>query len=754
MNKLWTDRAIQKDRMTNSGLVARPGRPRRLLAAALMALCASATTVSPALAQNEPPVCGDCCGIPPAVSGFTAPVTVGTLGIAGDASFVVHVFEVGGCTTQAPGPWANPPAYRHPDWTRAKLGSIFGVTLDDAGNIYVAHSGIYFFDAVGTVGGGGMGAIYKLDSATGAPSLFCTLPNTGPGIGNLTYSCAHDCIYATNFEDGRIYRISMSGVLLETYNFAAQAIQSAAALSSDPAGIAPWGERTWAVAVNGDRLYFSVVRADMSYFPSMPGAPPGPPYPLPAPFNEVWSIPLNPGTGAFAGAVSTLEISVPYCNVGIVSPHNVPLPPGVLSNPVADIAFDTDCCMYLAERTMNGPDESGAHSSRLLKYCREGAEWMPSSDLFEIGQTSCPQISTSAPNSCAGGVGLEPNTCNLVWATGDYLEMPWCNGPGWYYGMSGMPTTGALNPQGLHIDMNGNTGIYDKWYVGSVEVACKVPDECDANIVAKCHLGPDGLPDGQYELSITLHNGMENAAANLLLLPDLGTFVHLNPPLAPGADTKVVVITDQFTPGIHTMDIGLFDSNCPSCHCCGIIGVEFEIPDCYCMLLEEMEVTCHSDGDPSTYWYDASFILRNISPAIARHLFIVPQDLTVTTAPQYVQLPFLLPGQTFPIAFTIQFPGPPPIGADGMWHTTLSLAMFQANFNLCCKLLVEFSGPRDCPSPILGDLNHDMVVDGADLGILLGSWGATPLAGDPTDLNRDGIVDGGDLGVMLGQWGG
>ncbi|MBL9141813.1 MAG: hypothetical protein JNK53_08105, partial [Phycisphaerae bacterium] len=386
---------------------------------------ASLGAASSANAQNEPVGCDDCCGAPPIVSGFTAPVAVGTLGIAGDASFVVHVFEVGGCTTQAPGPWANPPAYRHPDWTRAKLGSIFGVTLDGAGNIYVAHSGIYFFDAVGTVGGGGVGAIYKLDSVTGAPSLFCVLPNTGPGIGNLTYSCAHDCIYATNFEDGRIYRISMAGVLLETYNFATQAIQSAAPLSSDPPGIVRWGERTWAVAVNGDRLYFSVVRADMTYFPQMPGGPPTGPLPPPAPFNEVWSIPIAPVTGAFAGAVSTLEISVPYCNVGIMSPHNVPLPPGIISNPVADIAFDANCCMYLAERTMNGPEESGAHSSRLLKYCRDGNTWTPSNDTFEIGQTSCPQISTSAPNSCAGGVGIEPTTCNLAWTTGDYLEMPW-----------------------------------------------------------------------------------------------------------------------------------------------------------------------------------------------------------------------------------------------------------------------------------------------------------------------------------------
>jgi hypothetical protein len=49
---------------------------------------------------------------------------------------------------------------------------------------------------------------------------------------------------------------------------------------------------------------------------------------------------------------------------------------------------------------------------------------------------------------------------------------------------------------------------------------------------------------------------------------------------------------------------------------------------------------------------------------------------------------------------------------------------------------------------ILGDLNNDGLVNGADLGTLLGAWG-TP---GPGDLNGDGIVNGADLGVMLGAW--
>lgn len=50
----------------------------------------------------------------------------------------------------------------------------------------------------------------------------------------------------------------------------------------------------------------------------------------------------------------------------------------------------------------------------------------------------------------------------------------------------------------------------------------------------------------------------------------------------------------------------------------------------------------------------------------------------------------------------------------------------------------------------LGDLNGDGIVNGADLGLLLGSWGVC--GGCPADLNGDGIVNGADLGLMLGAW--
>jgi hypothetical protein len=50
------------------------------------------------------------------------------------------------------------------------------------------------------------------------------------------------------------------------------------------------------------------------------------------------------------------------------------------------------------------------------------------------------------------------------------------------------------------------------------------------------------------------------------------------------------------------------------------------------------------------------------------------------------------------------------------------------------------------------DLNADGVVQGADLGIMLASWGSVP-AGVSADINRDGAVDGTDLGLLLSGWG-
>jgi len=64
---------------------------------------------------------------------------------------------------------------------------------------------------------------------------------------------------------------------------------------------------------------------------------------------------------------------------------------------------------------------------------------------------------------------------------------------------------------------------------------------------------------------------------------------------------------------------------------------------------------------------------------------------------------------------------------------------------------VQFVAATIPPDEVVGDLNGDGVVDGADLGILLNNWGEC--AGCEADLNGDGVVDGADLGILLNNWG-
>jgi hypothetical protein len=60
-------------------------------------------------------------------------------------------------------------------------------------------------------------------------------------------------------------------------------------------------------------------------------------------------------------------------------------------------------------------------------------------------------------------------------------------------------------------------------------------------------------------------------------------------------------------------------------------------------------------------------------------------------------------------------------------------------------LTVTCTPTPQCPA----DLSADGLVDGNDLGILLGLWGTAK-----GDLDGDGFTDGADLAVMLGSWGG
>ena len=74
----------------------------------------------------------------------------------------------------------------------------------------------------------------------------------------------------------------------------------------------------------------------------------------------------------------------------------------------------------------------------------------------------------------------------------------------------------------------------------------------------------------------------------------------------------------------------------------------------------------------------------------------------------------------------------------------LNIEVVAANEGIGCIVSVL---PDLCP----GDISGDLVVDGNDLAVLLGSWGTN--GEDGSDLTGDNLVDGQDLTVLLGSWG-
>lgn len=69
------------------------------------------------------------------------------------------------------------------------------------------------------------------------------------------------------------------------------------------------------------------------------------------------------------------------------------------------------------------------------------------------------------------------------------------------------------------------------------------------------------------------------------------------------------------------------------------------------------------------------------------------------------------------------------------------------------RLVDQFTGhdfALPAPKPCRADVNHDGIVDAADLAAVLSAWGAGP---GFADINRNGLVDAADIAVLLNSWG-
>ncbi|MDP7009654.1 MAG: hypothetical protein QGI78_08810 [Phycisphaerales bacterium] len=336
---------------------------------------------------------------------------------------VIMLFDLSG--TLPVGQDTNLLRYNHPSWIGgvegSDLGSIFGLALDEDGNIYVSTSKSWM--SGDNSGFGGWGAVYKIDTNTALPSLFASIPmpNNESGLGSIGYDCERAQFFVSSIEDGIIYRLDMSGNILDSYDHGTP--------YTGNTGPAAFGDRPWAVEVHNGRLYYSMWNENYLQGSSSMA-------------NEIWSVELG-GSGAPIASTAQLEITLP-------------VQPGTdWSSPVADIDFSSTGTMFLAERSQQNWTTLTAHKSRLLEYeCTESG-WTLSPNVFILGGGN--------GGNAAGGVDA---TDNRVWASGDLLwQTPFI------YGFQGLPLTGGDPTISVLVDYQGVTdGYFDKKRMGDLVV--------------------------------------------------------------------------------------------------------------------------------------------------------------------------------------------------------------------------------------------------------------------------------------------
>lgn len=383
-------------------------------------------------------------------STFTGQVAVATCFAAQSSDPVLVVIDL---KNQASAPldtsWdatSSPPTafYHAASWTKANLGNVFGLTLDNGGNIYLTATSSFSGDTFGPAGAGG---IYRIDASSGAVTAFATLANTGASLGNIHYDATYDSFYVTNLDDGLIVRLDHppgngTATVLGQWDHGANLPSStppSAAIPDDPAQpFTPLGRRVWGVHSVSGRLYYSVWWEHQ-------GAPD------PAHANEIWSVALE-AAGGFVVGTARLEVSLP------------PLPGGTYSNPVSDINFGPAGKMLLAERSMGDLTTPSAHLSRGLEYFLSAGAWMPSPIVFEVSQAF-------PPGSTAGGVDQDFASGGRIWFSGDALHL---GSPDNIYGLQGLPASGGDTTNSILIDLNGDVAEQNKTEIGDVAISCPI----------------------------------------------------------------------------------------------------------------------------------------------------------------------------------------------------------------------------------------------------------------------------------------
>ena len=194
----------------------------------------------------------------------------------------------------------------------SEIGQVFGVALDDATNpnIYVTATSAYGLHIVGPdddgdgrperllfgqddalwmeglfgeTNGGSPGSVWRIDGITGEVSLFADithngLPNSGPGLGTITFDARHQQFFVSDLDTGVVHRLDINGNELSTYDHGEIGLGLAglaivplddadvtditspdfSAEDPDTWGFAAPDRRVWALVKRGKRLFYSV----------------------------------------------------------------------------------------------------------------------------------------------------------------------------------------------------------------------------------------------------------------------------------------------------------------------------------------------------------------------------------------------------------------------------------------------------------------------------------------------------------------